>query len=81
MQHTGPEEGLRKGWNVDEECADVQLNMWDPSKNNQTLDTEEYHTGTEAVWFGNRLAKTLLFPSLNVVMFERLCVSYVEATV
>ena len=55
MQHIGPEEGLRTDWNLDKECADVQLKMRDPSKNIKTLDTEEYHTGAEAVWSGNRL--------------------------
>ena len=50
MQHTGPEEGRReKGRNGDEDCADVQLGMWDPSKNMQTFDTEKHHAGTEAV--------------------------------
>ena len=33
MQHTGPEEGLREGRNINDESADVQLSMWDPSDN------------------------------------------------
>ena len=49
-QHTGPEEGLREGWNIDKECADdVQHCMQDPSKNTKTLDTEEHQAGSEVV--------------------------------
>ena len=35
--------------------ADVQFNMWDPYKHIIILDTEEYHTGSEVVWSGNKL--------------------------
>ena len=53
MQHTGPEKGHREGQNIDKECADGQRCMWGPSKN-MTLDTKEYHEGTEAVRPYNR---------------------------
>ena len=49
MQYIAPEEGHRESQNVDGEGADVQLSMWDPSKNLKTLDTEEHNVGTEVV--------------------------------
>ena len=59
-QHSDPEEGLRAGQNVDEKCADVQHCIWDPSKNLRTLDTQEHHPGTEALWSWNSFGTTVI---------------------
>lgn len=55
MQHTGPEKGLKESQNVDEECANIEHCMRDPSNSIKTLDTEEHHVGIEAVWSYNML--------------------------
>ena len=51
MKHTNPEEGLIEGQNVEEDSVLMSIYMHEIYCKQwlDTLDTEEHHTGTEAV--------------------------------